>query len=111
MAKRFYINDFVEDLNYKSIILYITEEVNITMLREKLKKDYCNKLYRLDFALDKEREDKRNFFYIANCDFQDLDYPIHEYIAGDVSGIYNVYRLYYDEAADKFYVSVDLPGI
>lgn len=103
MSKRFYIHDFVEDLNYRAVILYVGEHIDLDRLRKKLEKDYCNHLYRFDYMLNKEADDMRRFFYIENCDFQDLDFPIHEYVGEDG---YNIYNLQFD--SERYFIEVDL---
>lgn len=104
MDRRIYINDFCEDLNYQRIILYIGK-VNPTNLRMALERDRVNKIYRLDYALNDRDMCRRNYIYVENCDLQNLDYLIHEYISGEVDGYYDVYVLEEDEAEGKFYVN------
>ena len=101
MRDRIYINDFCEDLNYTGVILYIGN-VDHTKLREALEKSYVNKIYRLDYSLKSDHPGKRNFIYVENCDLQNLDYPIDEYVDDN----YDVYVLYED--AGKFYVKSKL---
>lgn len=103
MSKRIYIDNFVEALNYHAVILYVGEDINLKHLREKLEKDYCNHLYRFEYMLDKVNEDERRFFYIENCDFQELICPVHEYIIEDG---YNVYNLQFDDG--RYFIEVDL---
>ena len=54
------IQDFVEDLNYKNILLNL-QHVNKARLKSKLKEDMLNKLYRLDDT---------NYLWVENCDYQ-----------------------------------------
>lgn len=101
---RYYIEDFVGDLNYKGIILYIGH-VDIERLRAKLIEDMCNKMCRFDNAVNFEDPAFKNFIYIENCDMQDLDYPIHEYLIDSCDGEeYSVHILYYDDKAGMFYI-------
>lgn len=105
---RYYIDDFVEDLNYKGIILYIGN-VDIEKLRAKLEEDACNKMWRFDFAVNFEDPAFKNFIYIENCDMQDLDYPVHEYMTGECeSEEYSVHNLHYDDKAEMFYIKSHL---
>lgn len=102
MKDKIYINNFCEDLNYKSIILYIGN-VDPTKFLKRLNKDLVNKGYRLDYALNDDRmPGRKNFIYIENCDLQNLDYPVHEYIEDG----YNIYILYED--IDGYYIESKL---
>lgn len=103
MNNRFYIDNFCEDLNYKNVILYIGE-VDSSRLLKALKKDLVNKTYRLEYALNDKNPARKNFIYIENCDLQNLDYPLHEYMEED----YNVYVLH--EGAGKYYIETKLDG-
>ena len=64
--ERIYIHNFVDDLNYRAVILYVDSEVNLDDLLSELKKDYVNHLNRFDSV----RENR--LFYIENCDLQDI---------------------------------------
>lgn len=101
MSNRIYINDFCEDLNHRNVILYIGE-INPDRLRKALTDSVVNKIYRLDYALNHENPALRNYIYVSNCDLQDLDWPIHEYVEDG----YNVYILH--EEAGKYYITVDM---
>lgn len=103
IGNRLYITDFVEDLNYQGVIIYVDPAViNVQKLRNRLERDYANHLYRFEYMLEKDEPNERNFFYIENCDFQDLDYGVHRYIIdGEQHG---VYRLCQD--GDEFYINV-----
>lgn len=104
MTKRFYIDDFVEDLNHRSVILYVGEDIDTVHLRDNLRKDNCGHLYRFEYMMDENTAyEMRRFFYIANCDFQDLDYPVYEYI---IEYDYNVYNLKF--ADGRYFFDVDL---
>lgn len=96
---RMYIENFCEDLNYRKLILYV-KDVSLKRLREHLEKDYVNKIYRFDYILDKSGDaSKRYFMYIENCDLQDLDYPVADYI---IEEGYMIATLHEDEAG--FYI-------
>ena len=104
IGRQLYITDFVEDLNYQGVILYVDpEKVNLKKLRSKLEHDHTNHLYRFEYMLKKSKPDRRNFFFIENCDFQDLDSGIHEYI---IDGGYSVHTLQQD--GDEFYINVNV---
>ena len=103
MTRRVIIQDFVEDLNYHLILLDITQ-VNKEVLRERLKKDHLNKLWRLDDA---------EFLYVENCDYQGEEiertdgsyYKLKDYI--DEDG-FSLYLLKYDESTSDFYYEVEV---
>lgn len=97
MNERLYIKDFCEDLNYQGVILYIGN-VDHVRLRKALEKDKVNKLWRLDFATSNTDSSIRDFIYVENCDLQNLDYPIQEYLEDE----YDAYVLYEDDTG--FYV-------
>ena len=101
MNDRIYINDFCEDLNYRGAILYIGL-VDHSRLLHKLKESVVNKTYRLDYAVNAEEPAKRNFIYVENCDLQNLDWPVYEYMEDG----YDVYVLYED--GGKYYVKQKL---
>lgn len=103
MNNRIYIDNFCEDLNYKKIILYIGG-VNYSELSKKLEKDYVNKIYRLDYAINDDRiPGRKDFIYIENCDLQNLDCPVHEYITDEG---YHVYVLHEDTG--KYYIETKM---
>lgn len=104
MNNRIYIDDFCKDLNYQGIILYIGK-VNSEHLLKALEKDKVNKTYRLEWILKNPDGCYRNFMYVANCDLQDLDYPVYEFV---IEEGYDVYVLHEDEAG-KFYIEAKLP--
>lgn len=95
--ERIYINDFCEDLNYKGVILYIGEVDPVDLLKA-LERDKVNKLHRLEYALKNGDSSREDFIYVENCDLQDLDWPLHEYL---MEG-YHVYIL--KEDSGKYYV-------
>jgi hypothetical protein len=98
MDKRIYIDDFIEVLNHRSVILYIGE-VDAIELRKRLDLDSVNKLYRLDYAVQTSDSSRKDFIYIENCDLQNLDWPVHTYFTEG----YDVYVLY-EDSAGKYYV-------
>ena len=98
---RIYINDFCEDLNHTGVILYIGN-IDDKGLLKALERDNVNKLYRLDYALKAEDPAYKDFIYVANCDLQNLDWPLHEYLEEG----YHVYILHEDSG--KYYVKKHL---
>lgn len=64
--KRVYIHDFIDELNYHAVVLYVDSEVDLDELRSKLEEDLVNHLYRFDSV----RENR--LFYIENCDLQNV---------------------------------------
>ena len=97
MPNKIYINDFCEDLNYQGIILYIGL-VDSNKLLEALERDKVSHCYRFLFATSNNDPTMKNFIYIENCDLQNLDYPIYEYMEDG----YDVYCLCEDDKG--FYI-------
>lgn len=99
-----YIEDFCEDLNYQSIVLYVGElEDDAKQLLEKqlFEKDYVNKHWRYTDLLS-----YTNMFYIENCDFQTFE------AAWDLASVllentYKFYELRYDYELKKFYYETE----
>lgn len=85
MNKKRIITDFVEDLNFQNVIIWIGN-IDKDKLYERLKRDKLNKLYRFDSV----RVD--NYMYVENCDLQNLVGKIDEYFNEG----YIVYPLYWD---------------
>lgn len=97
---RFYIDDFVEDLNYRKIILAF-DDVDPEKLKSKLVADDVNHIDRFDGCRSHDR-----LFYIENCDFQDAEVPIDIPYLGIEEG-YSVVALHYDEKGDQWYFDID----
>ena len=76
---RVYIEDFCYDLNYTGIILDISG-VDPAALRTELNASRLNKMYRLNYALEKKDPAMRNYIYMENCDLMDLGLPISDYV-------------------------------
>lgn len=55
--KKWYIEDFCEDLNYTGIIVHVDENIDMDNLYEAFTKNYINHLYRFETV----RENR--FFY------------------------------------------------
>lgn len=89
------IEDFVEDLNYRGIILYVDKE---SVVKEDLKaafeRDSVNKIWRLDNAWD------IGMFTIENCDLDDVQNI--DYLDGEG---YSVFRLV-EDVKGEFYIQV-----
>ncbi len=94
---KIYIEDFVDDLNYRNVILYIGN-VDHGKLFEKLRMNNTGHLYRFDSA------SMDNLLYIENCDLQTVDDDLKDYLEEG----YVVYPLKYDRSEDKYYVETDL---
>lgn len=94
---RLYVEDFCDDFNYKRVILYIGE-VDFERLYAAMGKDYINKLWRLTLASQNTDPTKKNFIYIENCDMQNLDYPVHEYMEEG----YDIYILHEDDSHNYY---------
>lgn len=63
MSNKVYINDFIQDLNYRQIALDISN-IDFVNLKRRLKKDAVNKLYRVDNAI----AFGVSIIHIENCD-------------------------------------------
>ena len=95
---KIYISDFITQLNYNNIVLYI-ENVNYEDLRNKLTESCINHIYRLDEAI----ENKSYIIYIENCDVQNLDddsYTIYDLLEEG----YNILQLQQDDIG--FYYNI-----
>lgn len=103
-----YINDFVEDLNYRQVILYI-ENVDLDNLRSKMKSDNMGHMNRLATVT------ANHLMYVENCDLQDVD-TWHGYDFGNcllylMEEGYAVYPLQYELESEKYFIEIDLGGI
>lgn len=97
--KRVYIEDFVEDLNYQNIILYIGN-VDVDQLLERLKKDLVNHLYYFENVL------ANRLMFIENCDLQLVNTDNLTDYGNSLLALLEqgcrIYPLYFDEG--KYYV-------
>lgn len=102
---KFYINDFVEDLNYHNIILYIGN-VDTDKLLEQLENDYVNHLNRFGAVLEND------LMLIENCDLQEVDtLDLTEYgnsLLYLLKEGYVIYSLKFDEETGKYFVDTNL---
>jgi hypothetical protein len=82
----------VEDLNYTNLICKVNPNDYDLLFRE-LKKDFCNKLWRIEYIKNKD-----HLFYIENCDLQDTNgYELDEdseYIVVNIKFTKKGYILY-----------------
>lgn len=100
---KIYIDDFVEDLNYRGVILYVGN-VDSAKLLNKLKEDNLNKTYRFKTVLESNK-----LFYVENCDLQDMSNcrtmeSILEYLEDGQT----IYSLRYEKDTDRYYVETML---
>lgn len=102
---KIYIDNFVEDLNYRKVILYIGD-IEPANLRLKLEKDYMNHVNRFDSVL------KNDLMFVENCDLQDIDTEHGDefgnsllYLIGDG---YVVYSLQYDSLTKRYFIETNI---
>ena len=102
---KIYIDDFVEDLNYRKVILYIGD-VEPADLYSKLEKDQMNHMNRIDSVLE------NNLMFIENCDLQDVDTDYGDELGNSllylISEGYTVYPLQYEETTKKYFVDIGI---
>lgn len=91
---KIYIENFVDDLNYQKIILWIGN-VNKKNLYDRLVKDHVNHMYRFTSVV------QDGYMYIENCDLQDLDLESVDYLEEG----YSIYPLFEDK--DGYYIEID----
>lgn len=100
---KIYIDDFVEDLNYRGVILYIGN-VDPAKLLSKLKEDNLNKIYRFDSVMESNKS-----FYVENCDLQVMSKcktieDILEYLEDGQA----IYSLLHEKDTNRYYVNTIL---
>ena len=102
---RIYIDDFVEDLNYRKVILYIGD-IECADLHLKLEKDNVNHVNRFDSVLE------NNLMFVENCDLQEVDTEHGDEFGNSllylISDGYVVYTLEYDSIAKRYYVETNI---
>lgn len=105
---RFYIDDFVEDLNYRKIILSFGD-VDPEKLKSKLVADNVNHINRFDTCCIYNK-----LFYIENCDLQEVDTRVEppEIYGNSFQSLvieqgYSIVALHYDEKGDQWYFDID----
>lgn len=102
---RIYINDFVEDLNYRKVVLFIGD-VDPNNLFSRLEKDKVNHINRFDSVLE------NNLMFIENCDLQDVDTD-HGYEFGNslmymITDGYVIYPLRYDKSSKRYFIETNM---
>lgn len=103
-----YIDDFVEDLNYRQVILYIGN-IDLDNLRSKMKSDNMGHMNRLATVT------ANNLMYVENCDLQDVDTWHGDDFGNSLLYLmeegYAVYPLQYEPESEKYFIEIDLGGI
>ena len=103
-----YIDDFVEDLNYRQVILYIGN-VDLDNLRSKMESDNMNHMNRLATVT------ANHLMYVENCDLQDVDTWHGDDFGNSLLYLmeegYAVYPLQYEPESEKYFIEIDLGGI
>ena len=99
------INDFVEDLNYRKVVLFIGD-VDPSNLFSRLEKDNVNHINRFDSVLE------NNLMFIENCDLQDVDTD-HGYEFGNslmymITDGYVIYPLRYDKTSKRYFIETNI---
>ena len=103
---KIYIEDFVEDLNYRKVILSIGG-VNSEKLYSRLKQDCVNHLNRFRACL----ENKSTF--IETCDLQDVDTDHSDEFGNSLLYLiidegFSVYPLHYDIDSNRYFIKTDI---
>lgn len=103
-----YIDDFVEDLNYRQVILYIGN-VDLDNLRSKMESDNMGHMNRLATVT------ANHLMYVENCDLQDVDTWHGDDFGNSLLYLmeegYAVYPLQYEPESEKYFIEIDLGGI
>lgn len=103
-----YIDDFVEDLNYRQVILYIGN-IDLDNLRSKMKSDNMGHMNRLATVT------ANHLMYVENCDLQDVDTWHGDDFGNSLLYLmeegYAVYPLQYEPESEKYFIEIDLGGI
>lgn len=86
------IEDFVEDLNYRKILLNL-QFVDKKHLKQKLIKDNLNKVYRLE---------KSNYLWVENCDYQGEEIIDHNDVNEMIEEGFEKCNLYYANGLGYF---------
>lgn len=102
---KIYINDFVEDLNYRKVILDISN-VELLDLRLKLEKDRMNHMSRFDSVLEND------LMFVDNCDLLDVDTDHGDEFGNSLLYLirdgYVVYSLKCDPHSKRYFVETNL---
>ena len=102
---KLYIDDFVEDLNYRKVILYIGN-VDSDSLRSKMTSDYVNHMNRFDGVLC------NRLMFLENCDLQDIDTDHGDEFGNSLLYLiedgYVIYTLQYETESGRYFVETNL---
>lgn len=102
---KLYIDDFVEDLNYRKVILYIGN-VDSDSLRSKMTSDYVNHMNRFDGVLHNK------LMFVENCDLQDVDTDHGDEFGNSLLYLiedgYVIYTLQYETESGRYFVETNL---
>lgn len=103
---KIYIEDFVEDLNYRKVILSIGG-VDSEKLHSRLKKDDVGHLNRFSACLENA------LMYIDNCDLQDVDTDHDDEFGNSLLYLivvegFSVCPLHYDTDSDRYFIKTDI---
>lgn len=102
---KLYIDDFVEDLNYRKVILYIGN-VDSDSLRSKMSSDYVNHMNRFDGVLHNK------LMFVENCDLQDVDTDHGDEFGNSLLYLiedgYVIYTLQYEAESGRYFVETNL---
>lgn len=102
---KIYIDDFVEDLNYRKVVLYIGD-VEPDDLCSRLEKDCMNHMNRFDSILEND------LMFVENCDLQDVDTEHGDEFGNSllylISDGYVVYPLQYDSLAKRYFIETNI---
>ena len=106
---RFYIDDFVEDLNYRKIILSFGD-VDPEKLKSKLEDDNTGHMSRFDRYCISNK-----LFFIENCDLQEVDTQMeppeiygNSFLYLAIEDGYSIVALHYDDKGEQWYFDLDV---
>lgn len=102
-----YIDDFVEDLNYRKIILYIGN-IDSDSLHSKMESDNMSHMDRFATVM------ANHLMYVENCDLQDVDTWHRDEFGNSLLYLmeegYAIYPLQYEPESGKYFVEIDFGG-
>lgn len=100
-----YIDDFVEDLNYRKVVLYIGN-VDLDSLRSKMESDNMGHTNRFDGVLHNK------LMFVENCDLQDVDTDHGDEFGNSLLYLiedgYVIYTLQYETESGRYFVETNL---
>lgn len=95
------IENFVDDMNYTSIIIHVDDSVDLNSLKSKLEKDQLNHMSSWD-AISEDR-----LFFIENCDLQVIGYnELREFVENGY-GILNLKQ----DSKGEYYLKTGHDGL